>query len=61
MAHPGAVNLPLDRLPSPCYVVDRSRLAHNLEILGKVQARSGAKIILALKGFAMFAAFPRSV
>lgn len=48
-----------EELPTPCYVVDESVLAHNLSILGGVQQRTGAKIILALKGFAMHRVFPQ--
>lgn len=47
-----------DALPSPCYVVDLERLRLNLELLRDVQVASGAKILLALKGFAMHATFP---
>jgi carboxynorspermidine decarboxylase len=44
--------------PSPAYVVDLGRLRHNLAILDEVQRRSGAKILLALKAFAMWSVFP---
>ncbi|WP_163560504.1 carboxynorspermidine decarboxylase [Halomonas sp. NO4] len=44
--------------PSPAYVVDDALLRKNLELLGQVQAASGAKILLALKGFAMWDTFP---
>ncbi len=44
--------------PSPAYVVDLGRLRHNLAILDQVQQRSGAKILLALKAFAMWSTFP---
>ena len=44
--------------PSPAYVVDLGRLRHNLAILGEVQQRSGAKILLALKAFSMWSVFP---
>lgn len=43
---------------TPCYVVDEGLLVRNLEILSSVQQRTGCSIILALKGFAMFSAFP---
>ncbi len=42
---------------TPVYVCEVARLRHNLEILEHVQKSSGAKIILALKGFAMHATF----
>jgi len=47
-----------ERLPSPCFVVDESLIEKNLGILNLVQQRTGAKILLALKGFAMFSLFP---
>jgi carboxynorspermidine decarboxylase len=45
------------RLPSPCFVVDEAVLAANAAVLDGVQQRTGAKILLALKGFATFATF----
>ncbi|MEJ8307401.1 carboxynorspermidine decarboxylase [Saccharibacillus sacchari] len=45
-------------VPSPCYVVDERLLTQNLELLGSVQERTGAKILLAQKGFSMFAEYP---
>jgi carboxynorspermidine decarboxylase len=48
----------LQLAPSPAYVVDLGRLRHNLAILDEVQRRSGAKILLALKAFAMWSLFP---
>ncbi|MBT0665609.1 carboxynorspermidine decarboxylase [Geobacter pelophilus] len=44
--------------PSPAYVVDLGQLRHNLAILDEVQQRSGAKILMALKAFAMWGVFP---
>lgn len=51
-------NLDLNKLPSPCYVVDEKLLTKNLELLNHVQERTGCNIILALKGFSMFSTFP---
>lgn len=48
----------IEACPSPAYVVDDALLRRNLELLGRVQAESGAKILLALKGFAMWSTFP---
>jgi carboxynorspermidine decarboxylase len=45
------------RLPSPCFVVDEAVLAANAAVLDGVQRRTGARILLALKGFATFATF----
>lgn len=50
--------LPVTELPSPCFIVDESRLAANARLLGDVAKRSGARVLLALKGFAMFSTFP---
>jgi len=47
----------LDRIPSPCYVCEEALLEKNLQLLHYVQQKSGAKIILALKGFAMWSTF----
>jgi carboxynorspermidine decarboxylase len=48
----------LELAPSPSYVVDLGRLRHNLAILDGVQQRSGAKILMALKAFALWPVFP---
>jgi carboxynorspermidine decarboxylase len=45
-------------LPSPCFVLDEDKLLANLALLRTVQERSGAKILLALKAFAMWSVFP---
>lgn len=52
--------MPIDygATPSPCFVLDEARLRVNLELLADVQARSGATILCALKGFALYEAFP---
>jgi len=44
-------------LPSPAYVCHLSRLEENLKLLHRVKTESGAKVILALKGFAMWSTF----
>ena len=44
----------LSQVPSPCHVLHRGLLESNLRILRSVMDRSGAKILLALKGFAQF-------
>lgn len=45
-------------IESPAYVVDLSLLKRNMEKLNSVQTESGAKVLLALKGFSMFSVFP---
>ena len=44
-------------IPSPCYVLIEEKLERNLQLMQRVQAESGVKIILALKGFSMWSAF----
>ena len=51
-------NFDASSVPSPSYVVDQEALLRNMRILKAVQDKSGAKILLALKGFAMFNTFP---
>ncbi len=46
------------RLPSPCFVVDEVAIEENLELLSRVQRRSGAKVLLALKAFSMWSLGP---
>lgn len=50
--------LDLSRVPSPSYVLEEALLRRNLAVFDRVQRESGAKIILALKGFAFWSAFP---
>lgn len=47
-----------DILPSPCYVIDEERFRKNLSLIRHVSDESGAEIILAFKGFAMWGVFP---
>jgi len=46
------------RVPSPCYVIEEERLRRNLQTIKHVADASGAEIILAFKGFAMWSVFP---
>ncbi|MDO9263371.1 MAG: carboxynorspermidine decarboxylase, partial [Desulfosalsimonadaceae bacterium] len=50
--------LDLRRVSTPCFVLDLAALKRNLKILQTVQDRTGCRILLALKGFAMFSVFP---
>lgn len=50
--------LDLGGLPSPAHVLHRGLLEANLRILADVQARSGAKVLLALKGYAQASEAP---
>lgn len=48
----------LNRVPSPCFVVDEVAIERNLSILKDVSQRSGARVFLALKAFSMFELAP---
>lgn len=50
--------LDLQRLPSPCFVIDEVAVERNLKILQDVEQRSGAKILHALKAFSMWSLAP---
>ena len=50
--------LDLERVKTPCFVIDNRALKRNLAILQEVRNRTGCRILLALKGFAMFHVFP---
>lgn len=52
------MTLELNALPSPCYLLEENRLRENLRLIQHVQQTSGCRIILALKGFAMWSVFP---
>ncbi len=50
--------LNLNKLETPCYVVDEDSLERNLKILASVKKRTGCKILLAQKGFSSFHYYP---
>ncbi|MEN4045260.1 carboxynorspermidine decarboxylase [Sulfurimonas sp. NWX367] len=47
----------MNPIKTPCYICEEILLEKNLQTLAYVQEQSGAKIILALKGFAMWSTF----
>lgn len=47
----------INNLPSPCWLLDENKLRKNMEILNRVKHKSGAKILLALKGYALWKSF----
>ncbi|HEY9090528.1 carboxynorspermidine decarboxylase [Parasphingorhabdus sp.] len=56
---PGAfARFDLTRVPSPAFVVDEAAIRRNLDVLADIKARSGAKILLALKAFSMWSLAP---
>lgn len=52
------LNIDVTGVATPAYICDLGALRSNLEILRSVQERAGCKILLALKGFAMWSVFP---
>ncbi|WP_164174126.1 carboxynorspermidine decarboxylase [Ruminococcus flavefaciens] len=51
-------NFDVNKVPTPCYIVDESALIRNLEILRGVSERTGAKILLAQKAFSCYHLYP---
>jgi carboxynorspermidine decarboxylase len=52
------MNPDIAQIPSPCYLLEETKLIRNLELLKRVQEQAGCSIILALKGYAMWSTFP---
>ncbi len=48
----------INKIPSPCYVMEEDLLRKNLELIKSVKERAGVNIILAFKAFAMWKSFP---
>ncbi len=48
----------LRQLPSPCWLLEEHLLEQNLMILKDIKNRGGVKILLALKGYALWHSFP---
>lgn len=48
----------MNKIKTPCYVIDEGLLIHNLEILQDVEKRSGAKILLAQKAYSAYYTYP---
>jgi len=45
-------------LPSPCWLLEEKKLQKNLEVIANIKKESGAKVLLALKGYALWKSFP---
>ena len=52
--------MPIDfkQIPTPSFVLEEKLLIRNLELIQSVATRADVKIIMALKGFAMYSVFP---
>ncbi len=48
----------IDKIPSPCYVMEERLLRNNLKLIKSVKDRAGVNIILAFKAFALWKSFP---
>jgi carboxynorspermidine decarboxylase len=47
----------INDLPSPCWLLEEHKLRKNMDIFERIQNESGAKILLALKGYALWKSF----
>jgi carboxynorspermidine decarboxylase len=52
------MSIDFSTIPSPCFVLEERLLRQNLQLIRNVMDEAGCHIILALKGFSMFSAFP---
>ena len=50
-------NIQSTDLPSPCWLLDKDKLEKNLLRIDHIRTQSGAKILLALKGYALWRSF----
>ncbi|MGB5506671.1 MAG: carboxynorspermidine decarboxylase [Sulfurovum sp.] len=48
----------LSTLPSPCWLLEEEKLQKNLQLISDIKQQSGAKVLLALKGYALWKSFP---
>jgi carboxynorspermidine decarboxylase len=48
----------LETLPSPCWLLEEKKLIANLKIIEDIKKQTRAKVLLALKGFALWKSFP---
>ncbi len=53
-----SIDMYINELPTPCFVVDEAKIEENLKILRGVMDRTGCRILLAQKAFSMFALYP---
>jgi len=54
----GWESLDLSKVETPSYIISLEKLENNLKILKGVEEKTGAHILMALKGFSMFSTFP---
>ena len=46
-----------NNLPSPCWLLEEEKLLENLKTISHIKEQSGAKVLLALKGYALWKSF----
>ena len=46
-----------EHLPSPCWLLETNKLTDNLNTIAYIKTQSGAKVLLALKGYALWKSF----
>ena len=46
------------KLPSPCWLLEETLLKNNLECIQDIKNKTGVKVLLALKGYALWKSFP---
>ena len=54
----GTIPPELEKLPTPCYLLDEDALTRNAEILGGLAQRTGCKVLLAQKAFSNYDCYP---
>ncbi len=52
------LDFPIHQIPSPAYVLDERLLRKNMDVFRYVQEQTGCKILVAQKGFSMYATYP---
>ena len=48
----------IKKLPSPCWLLEETLLKNNLKCIQNIKDKTGAKVLLALKGYALWKSFP---
>lgn len=54
----GTIPPELEKLPTPCYLLDEDALTRNAKILGGLAQRTGCKVLLAQKAFSNYDCYP---
>lgn len=52
------MDIQIQSLPTPCYLIDERLLIKNLKILQNIEKQTGCHILLAQKAFSMYATYP---